>query len=37
LTVELPHGSDPVARITIHGGVRTDQWKAILMLIDGMN
>ena len=37
LPVELPHGSDSVARITVHGGVRADQWKAVLMFIDGMN
>jgi len=37
LTVELPHCSHPVARITVHRGVRADERKAVLMLIDGMD
>lgn len=33
-TIELPDGSYFVTSVTIHGCVRTDQWKAILVLID---
>ena len=37
LTVKLSHRPNPVARIAIHRGVRPDERKAVLMLIDGMN
>ncbi|MGA8310871.1 MAG: hypothetical protein WB755_12630 [Terriglobales bacterium] len=37
LTVELPHCADPVARIAVDRGVRTDQRKAVLMLINRMD
>lgn len=37
LTVKLANGPGPVARIAVHGGVRADQRKTILMLIDGMD
>jgi hypothetical protein len=37
LAVELPHGPGFVTRIAVHGSVRADQWKTVLMLIDGMD
>jgi hypothetical protein len=37
LAIELPYRADPVTRITIHRGVRSDQRKTILMFIDGMD
>jgi hypothetical protein len=37
LTIGLPHSADPVARIAVHCSVGPDQWKAILMFVDGMN
>jgi hypothetical protein len=37
LTIELSHCTGSVTRITVHCGVRSDQWKTILMFVDGMN
>jgi hypothetical protein len=37
LPIELPHRPGLVARIAVHSGVRANQWKAVLMFIDGMD
>jgi len=37
LAVELPHGSNLVAGVTVHGRVSADQRKTVLVLVDGMD
>jgi len=37
LTVKLPHGSSFVTRIAVHRSMCADQWKTILMRVDGLD
>jgi hypothetical protein len=37
LAIELPDSTDFVAGVTIRDGVGSEQWKAILVLIDVVN
>jgi hypothetical protein len=37
LAIELPHGADLVARITVCNRVGADERKTVLVLVDGMN
>lgn len=35
--IELPHRSHLVAGIAVHHGMRSDQWKTVLVFVDVMN
>jgi len=35
--IELADGANFMAGVTVYGGMRTDQWKTVLMLIDVVN